>query len=60
VAGFWVEHGNIKYAVEEITIAGNMKEMLLNIIAIGKDTYFNGSRYTGSILIDGMTVASNS
>jgi len=60
VVGFWVEHGNIKHAVEEITIAGNMKEMLLNIITIGKDTYLNGSKYTGSILIDGMTVASNS
>jgi PmbA protein len=58
VAGFWVEEGVIVHAVEEITIAGNMRDMLLNISNIGNDTYRNGSQYIGSVLIDVMTVAS--
>ena len=51
VAGFWVEEGVIVHAVEEITIAGNMRDMLLNISNIGNDTYKNGSQYIGSVLI---------
>ena len=58
VAGFWVEEGAIVHAVEEITIAGNMRDMLLNISNIGNDTYKNGSQYIGSVLIDEMTIAS--
>ena len=58
VAGFWVEEGAIIHPVEEITIAGNMRDMLLNISDIGNDTYKNGSQYIGSVLIDEMTVAS--
>jgi PmbA protein len=58
VAGFWVENGAIVYPVEEITIAGNMKDMLLNISNIGNDTYINSSQYIGSVLIDDMTIAS--
>ena len=58
VAGFWVEEGVIVHAVEEITIAGNMRDMLLNISNIGNDTYRNGSQYIGSVLIDEMTIAS--
>ena len=58
VAGFWVEEGVIVHAVEEITIAGNMRDMLLNISNIGNDTYKNGSQYIGSVLIDEMTIAS--
>ena len=58
VAGFWVEGGVIVHAVEEITIAGNMRDMLLNISNIGNDTYKNGSQYIGSVLIDEMTIAS--
>ena len=58
VAGFWVEEGAVVYPVEEITIAGNMRDMLLNISAIGNDTYKNGSQYVGSVLIDEMTIAS--
>ena len=58
-AGLWVEKGQIKHAVEEITIAGNLKLMLKNIIAVGNDTGKNSSKYTGSILIDGMMIASN-
>ena len=58
VAGFWVEGGVIEHPVEEITIAGNMKDMLLNITDIGNDTYKNGSQYIGSVLIGEMTIAS--
>ncbi|MDA7691148.1 metalloprotease PmbA [Methylophilaceae bacterium] len=58
VAGFWVEEGVIVHAVEEITIAGNMRDMLLNISNIGNDTYKNSSQYIGSVLIDEMTIAS--
>ena len=58
IAGFWVEEGVIVHAVEEITIAGNMRDMLLNISNIGNDTYKNGSQYIGSVLIDEMTIAS--
>ena len=59
-AGLWVEGGEIKHAVEEITIAGNLKSMLNNVVAIGDDTYKNSSKYTGSILIGEMMVASSS
>ncbi len=43
--------------VEEVTIAGNLKDMLLNISHIANDTYTNGSKYIGSILIEDMTIA---
>lgn len=56
-AGYWVENGIISHAVEEITIAGNMKDMLKQIIAIGNDTIPNASKQTGSILVEQMTVA---
>lgn len=56
-AGFWVENGLIAYPVEEITIAGNMKEMLMQIIALGSDVLVQGSKQVGSILIERMTVA---
>lgn len=56
-AGFWVENGIIAYPVEEITIAGNMKDMLNQIVAIGDDVIKNSSKLTGSILIEQMTVA---
>ncbi len=55
-AGFWVENGEIAYPVEEITIAGNLKDMLRGIVAIGRDVLIRGSKQTGSILIDRMTV----
>lgn len=58
-AGFWVEHGEIQYAVEEITIAGNLAEMFKGIAAIGRDVERRGSKQVGSILIDHMTVAGN-
>src|SRR3989344_83542 len=56
-AGFWVENGVIAYPVEEITIAGNMADMFKQIIAIGNDVLVQGSKQTGSILIERMTVA---
>jgi PmbA protein len=56
-AGFWVESGQIAHPVEEITIAGNLRDMFRNIRAIGRDVQVRGSRQTGSILLDGMTVA---
>lgn len=56
-AGFWVEDGQIAYPVEEITIAGNLRDMLRGIVAVGRDVQIRGSKQTGSILIDRMTVA---
>lgn len=56
-AGFWVEQGVIQYPVHEITIAGNLKDMYRNIIAVGNDVLVQGSKQCGSILVDGMTVA---
>lgn len=56
-SGFWVENGVIAYPVEEITIAGNLKDMLLNIDAIGDDLDKRGSRHMGSVLLASMMVA---
>ncbi len=56
-AGFWVQNGQIMHAVEEITIASNMRDLLKQIVAIGSDVVPNVARQTGSILIENMTVA---
>lgn len=56
-AGFWVEGGEIAYPVHEITIAGNLKDMLRNIVALGSDVDARGSIRVGSILLDAMTIA---
>jgi PmbA protein len=56
-AGFWIEDGAIAYPVEEITIAGNLKEMFGNIVALGNDIERRGSRHVGSVLIARMTIA---
>lgn len=56
-AGFWVENGEIQYPVEEVTVAGNMKQMFLDILAVGNDVDSRGNIRTGSILISSMTVA---
>lgn len=56
-SGFWVEQGEIQYPVEEITIAGNLKQMFANLIAVGNDCDFPGSTRTGSWLIERMTIA---
>lgn len=55
--GYWVENGVIQFPVEEITIAGNLKDMLLNIVAIGDDIDRRGRIQTGSILVEKMMVA---
>jgi len=56
-AGFWVENGAIAYPVQEITIAGNLKTMFKNIVAIGNDVSRRSSRQCGSVLVEGMTLA---
>ncbi|NHZ95724.1 metalloprotease PmbA [Massilia sp. CCM 8734] len=56
-SGFWVENGVIQYPVEEITIAGNMKDIFQQIVAIGNDVLIRGNKQTGSILIEKMVVA---
>jgi PmbA protein len=56
-AGFWVEGGKIVHPVHEVTIAGNLRDMLKNIVAVGADTYTYGSKTLGSILIERMKVA---
>ncbi len=56
-AGYWVEKGRIAYPVQEITIAGNLREMFRGIAAIGNDVLVRGSKQVGSILVDNMTVA---
>lgn len=56
-AGFWVERGEIQYPVEEITIAGNLKDMYKNLVAVGNDVDYRGNIRTGSILLDKMSIA---
>jgi PmbA protein len=56
-SGFWVEKGRIAFPVEEITIAGNMKDMLMGITAVGADAYCSGSKTVGSILVNRMKLA---
>jgi PmbA protein len=56
-AGFWVENGEIAYPVEEITIAGNLRDMYRAIVAVANDIDVRGNIRTGSILIDGVTIA---
>lgn len=55
--GYWVENGVIQHAVQEITIAGNLADMFRNIVAVGADTISRGTKTTGSILIEQMSVA---
>lgn len=56
-AGFWVENGQVQYPVEEITVAGNLKEVFRNLVAVGNDNRIPGSMNTGSWLVEEMTVA---
>ncbi len=58
-AGYWVDNGEIQYTVEEITIAGNLAAMFKSIVAVGNDTLVRGSRESGSILVENMTIAGN-
>lgn len=56
-AGLWIENGELAYPVEEITIAGNLKDMYRNIVAIGNDLVFRGSAAAPTIHVEGMTIA---
>ena len=56
-SGFWVENGQIAFHVQEITIAGNLKDMYQGITAIGADAYTMGAKTVGSMLINRMKVA---
>lgn len=55
--GYWVKDGEIQHAVQEITIAGNLADMFRQIVAVGADTITRGSKTTGSILIEQMSIA---
>jgi len=55
--GYWVENGQIQHAVQEITIAGNLADMFRGIAAVGADTIARGTKRTGSVLIEQMSVA---
>jgi PmbA protein len=56
-AGYWVEGGEIAFPVEEITVAGNLRDMFRCVAGVGSDVVVRGSRKTGSILIESMTIA---
>ena len=56
-AGFWVENGEIQFPVEEVTIAGNLRDMFRQIGAVGADLEWRGNVRSGSLLIERMTVA---
>jgi len=56
-AGFWVENGELKYPVSEITIAGNLKDIFKGLVAVGNDIDYRGSIHTGSLLIESMQVS---
>ncbi|MFT5519788.1 MAG: PmbA protein [Enterobacterales bacterium] len=58
-SGFWVQNGEIQFPVEEITIAGNLKQMMSNVVAVGNDYDQRLSTQTGSVLLESMTVAGN-
>ena len=58
--GFWVENGEIQYPVSGITIAGNLKEMLLGIEHVGTDIDHRSNLKVGSVLINQMTIAGGS
>jgi PmbA protein len=55
--GLWIENGQLTHAVEEVTIAGNLADMLENVTAIGNDLVFRGSVASPTLRIDGMTIA---
>ena len=59
VFGYWVENGMIQYPVIGATIAGNLKDMLLNIVAISNDIDYRSSILTGSNLLENMVITGN-
>ena len=58
-AGYWVENGEIAHPVEEVTVAGNLKDMFRGIAEVGSDVVVRGAYRCGSVLVDNMTVAGN-
>jgi len=56
-SGFWVENGEITHPVEEITVAGNLSDMFMDIAEVGTDVYLPASIRTGSLLLNKLTVA---
>lgn len=56
-SGYWVENGALEFPVHEITIAGNLRDMYRSIVAVGSDIDKRGGLQTGSVLVDGMTIA---
>src|SRR6202035_4689012 len=56
-SGLWIENGELAYPVEEITIAGNLKDMFQNISAIGNDLHFRSATASPTIRIEGMMIA---
>ena len=56
-AGFWVEGGEIRYPVEEITVAGNLRDIFMGLAAVGNDVDRRGNIRSGSLLIGRMTIA---
>ncbi len=57
VSGLWIRDGEFAFPVEEVTVAGNLKDMLKNITEIGSDLEWRGSVACPTLRIDGMTVA---
>lgn len=55
--GYWVDNGEIVYPVNEITIAGNLKDLFLNLVAVGNDIDYRGNIQTGSVLLESMMIA---
>ena len=55
--GLWIENGELTHAVEEVTIAGNLAEMLMHVTAVGNDLVFRGAVAAPTLRVDGMTVA---
>jgi PmbA protein len=56
-SGLWIENGELAYPVEEITIAGNLKDMFRNVSAIGNDLDFRSAGAVPTVRIEGMTIA---
>jgi PmbA protein len=56
-AGFWVEGGRIAHPVNEVTIAGNLRDIFKDIVAVGADTYTQGSKTVGSVLLGHLKLA---
>ena len=56
-AGFWVENGELEHAVEEVTIASNLRDMFMGIVEIGSDTDLRGGIHCGSVLVENMMIA---